>query len=137
MNLSQPGHMAKLFKHFNLSEETVHHPSTPMALDIDLGALKTMTEIPLDSDSPGCEITLYRSALGLFIFLLRTRPDIAFAINFLAQRTEYCTEQDYQALKRIARYLHGTQHKVLRFRCGNRLSMNGMTTLYALSLIHI
>ena len=45
-------------------------------------------------DSPPCDPTKYRSLLGMLIFLLRSRPDIAYAVNRLATRSIGATERD-------------------------------------------
>jgi hypothetical protein len=46
----------------------------------------------------------------MVMFLLRTRPDIAYAVNRLTTRTSHATMQDMIALKRVIRYLKGTTH---------------------------
>ena len=49
------------------------------------------------------------SILGSLIFLLRTRADIAYAINRLSLRSSKATTLDLEALFRVMRYLNGTR----------------------------
>ena len=132
LHLSQPSHLHKIFTHFDLTDDTITHPRTPMSPTLDLHNTSFSYEDP-PSDSPPCDPTLYRRALGLLIYILRTRPDIAFAVNTLASRSNRCTEADYQALKRIARYLHGTRHKTLRYACSSRSQATAISKLHAWS----
>ena len=130
MELSQPAHLEKIFKFFSLTDNTVKHPRTPMPADYDLGELRRMDEAA-EKTSPRCDTTIYRRALGLLIYSLRTRPDIAFAVNHMARRATTCSEDDFIGLKRIARYLHGTRHKTLRFKCSSPEDRHAYTRLYA------
>ncbi|XP_071653943.1 uncharacterized protein [Temnothorax longispinosus] len=45
-----------------------------------------------------------------------TRPDIAFAVNYLARRQLEPTEEDWQDVKRVFRYLRGTANRGLMFK---------------------
>jgi hypothetical protein len=101
-----------------------------MPADYDLGELRRMDEAA-EKTSPRCDTTIYRRALGLLIYSLRTRPDIAFAVNHMARRATTCSEDDFIGLKRIARYLHGTRHKTLRFKCSSPEDRHAYTRLYA------
>jgi hypothetical protein len=58
--------------------------------------------------SPPCDPTKYRSLLGMLIFLLRSRPDIAYAVNRLATRSIGATDRDLSAIIRIVKYLRST-----------------------------
>ena len=131
MHLSQPAHLQKIFNFFSLNDDTTtKHPTTPMSPTFELFELHRMDETP-STNSPRCDTTLYRSALGLLIFVLRTRPDVAFAVNHMSRRSTTCSEDDFQALKRIARYLHGTRKKTLRFKCNSPDQARAYTRLYA------
>ena len=130
MNLSQPRQLQKIFNNFGITDDTIKAPTTPMQTTFDLQNLLLLSE-QSQSDSPRVDITKYRKALGLLIFILRTRPDVAFAINSLACQTTNCTDNDYTALKRVARYLHGTRHKTLRYRCNSITEAKNIITLQA------
>jgi hypothetical protein len=47
------------------------------------------------------------------MFLLKTRPDIAYSVNRLAMRALVATERDYECLQRILAYLFHTKEKGL------------------------
>ena len=58
----------------------------------------------------------YREAIGSLMYLANaTRPDIAFAINYLARKQLNPTEDDWNDVKRIFRYLRGTTNLGLKF----------------------
>ena len=82
-------------------------------------------------DSPRMNQREYQQAIGLLLYALRTRPDIAFATNTLSARSHECTDADMVTLKRIARYLHGTKTLGLRFECGSADDVTIATKLYA------
>jgi hypothetical protein len=69
----------------------------------------------------------YMSILGSLIFLLRTRPDIAYAVNRIATRTCRATIKDMYALGRILKYLAGTVDLGLRFNPSQR---EDLTTIF-------
>lgn len=51
----------------------------------------------------------YREAVGCLMYLaVATRPDIAFAVNYVSQFLEKSEVQHWAAVKRIFRYLNGT-----------------------------
>jgi hypothetical protein len=105
--LSQPSHLQKLFDLFNITDETdpTKCPPTPMT-----------TAYAVDtSESAPCDRDLYRRAIGSMLYILKTRPDVAFAINILCTKTATATEKDWVVLKRVVRYLYGTQDIVLRY----------------------
>ncbi|XP_020700446.2 uncharacterized protein LOC110112530 [Dendrobium catenatum] len=52
--------------------------------------------------------TLYRRLAGSLQYLSITRPDIAFAANRVCQHMQHPTDQDFQDLKRLLRYINGT-----------------------------
>jgi hypothetical protein len=59
---------------------------------------------------------LYQEILGSLIFIVKTRPDIAYAVNRLATRTTRATNKDKEAILRVVRYLKGILHFGLTFR---------------------
>ena len=62
-----------------------------------------------------CEGGIFRTLLGMLIFLLRTRPDIAFAVNTLATRCASATLRDLDAIHEVILYLKCTAHLELSY----------------------
>ncbi|KAJ0034039.1 hypothetical protein Pint_25534 [Pistacia integerrima] len=60
-------------------------------------------------------MTLYRSMVSGFQYLILTRPDIAFAVNQVAERWSAPTQRDIRSIKRIFQYLKGTLFRGLTF----------------------
>ena len=52
----------------------------------------------------------YPTLLGMLIYVLRTRPDIAYAVNRLATRSSIATEKDLLAIQQVIAYLRTTRH---------------------------
>ena len=51
----------------------------------------------------------YREAIGSLMYLANaSRPDIVFAVNYLARKQLEPTEHDWIDVKRVFRYLRGT-----------------------------
>ncbi|XP_020672132.1 uncharacterized protein LOC110092095 [Dendrobium catenatum] len=66
---------------------------------------------PQSSASPDfSNPTLYRQLVGALQYLTLTRPDITYAVNKACQHMHSPTDQHFDALKRILRYLRGTVH---------------------------
>ena len=105
--LSQPGLITKIIAESELQEASPK--STPMVSTYDE---------QLQDDSPICDHAVYRRLLGMILFLLRTRPDISYAVTRLATRTSIATEKDMSALLRVIRYLKGASHLELVFSRG-------------------
>ena len=62
---------------------------------------------------------LYQSAVGSLLYLaIRSRPDIAFAVNNVARFCSRPTKEHWTAVKRIFRYLSGTTHFGLLYTRG-------------------
>ena len=58
----------------------------------------------------GEEASLFRSALGLILYVSHDRPDISFATKTLATWMSYPCMKAMAALKHLALYLSGTEH---------------------------
>lgn len=63
--------------------------------------------------------TQYRAAVGALMFLAAgTRPDIAFAVHYAARFSQNPTQPHWQLVKRILRYLQGTQNCGILYKTG-------------------
>jgi hypothetical protein len=66
-------------------------------------------------DSPPCNYNTFMTLLGVLLFLVKTRPDIAYVVNRLATRASKATKRDFEALLHVASYLGGTIDLGIRF----------------------
>jgi hypothetical protein len=69
----------------------------------------------------------------MLIFVLRTRPDVAYAVNRLATRASVCTEKDYECLRQVANYLYTTAHLELVYNSADPAQRNTVVQLIAYS----
>ena len=76
-------------------------------------SVKTPASVPSiadDHDIP-IPVTQYLSLLGSLLYVVRSRPDIGFAVSFSATKSKAPTEHDWKGLLRILQYLHETRDK--------------------------
>ena len=68
------------------------------------------TNVRLDEDSNGIDVdqTMYRGMIGSLLYLTASRPDIAFSVGLCARFQSNPKETHHKAVKRILRYLKGT-----------------------------
>lgn len=66
--------------------------------------------LSLNCGNPLPDPRLYRSTVGALQYLTHTRPDIAYIVNHLSQFPSAPTDQHWQAVKRVLRYVSGTKH---------------------------
>jgi hypothetical protein len=126
MYLSQPGHLQKIF---DLAKTDFKTKSTPMSADFSDEQQDDSPKLVTTEDAPEHKsLSYFQSLLGMIMFVVRTRPDIAFAVNRLAVRTAKATEKDLKALRRIAAYLYGSRNWELVYAKGS-----GSPALYAYS----
>ena len=57
--------------------------------------------------------------MGGLHYLAVTRPDIQYAVNRVSQSIHAPTEQKFQALKQILRYLKGSSRRGILFQKGD------------------
>ena len=81
--------------------------STPLALTEPLKLV--------DGSAP-TDATKYRQIVGSLQYLSLTRPDVSFAVNKLSQYMHRPTTLHWNAVKRVLRYLKGTQNHGLLIR---------------------
>ncbi|KAK9122624.1 hypothetical protein Sjap_012226 [Stephania japonica] len=73
------------------------------------------------------DTTLYRSILGGLQYLVNTRPDISFIVNKLSQFQQNPTVTHWQAVKRVLRYIKGTDTLGISFRPSSQLFVTGFS----------
>ncbi|CAJ2632965.1 unnamed protein product [Trifolium pratense] len=71
-----------------------------------------------DEDGIACDSTSYKQMVGCLMYLLATRPDLAFSVCLVARFMERPTELHVAAVKRILRYVKGTVSYGLWFEKG-------------------
>ena len=76
------------------------------------------------NSDPFPEPTYFRSIAGKLQYLTITRPDIQYAVNFVCQRMHLPTMNDFGLLKRILRYLKGTQGLSLHIEKSTSLTLS-------------
>jgi hypothetical protein len=124
--LSQPGHLDKIFECAKLSDKGA---DTPMSAEFNDHSQDDSPLLSKSSDAPEDKsLQYFQHLLGMVMFVVRTRPDIAYAVNRMAMRTSKATEKDVKSLKRIAAYLYQTRHLELVYSKGS-----GSPSVYAYS----
>lgn len=62
----------------------------------------------------------YQEAIGCLLYLVQgTRPDLAYAVNYLSKFNECFDNTHWSAVKRVFRYLKGTKNATLVFKKNN------------------
>lgn len=110
MFLSQHKYVRDLLAKFHL--EGIKDSSTPMS---------STGHLTLNDGSPPATATQFRSLIGGLQYLQLTRPDIAFAVNKLAQFMHASTQTHWTAAKRLLCYLKHTIHLVSIYDVNNLL----------------
>ncbi|XP_066358018.1 secreted RxLR effector protein 161-like [Miscanthus floridulus] len=72
---------------------------TPMKERLKLTKANTMAKV---------DAALYWSIIGGLLYLVHTRPDIAFAVGYVSRFMEDPREDHWDAMKRLLRYVKGT-----------------------------
>ena len=121
--LSQPGHIAKCAREAGITPATKpsYIPMSPSFNDAE------------QEQSPPGDKGRYATLLGMLIFLLRTRPDVAYAVNRLATRASNCTQKDYDCLCQVANYLYTTAHLELVYNTRDPAQRSAVVKLFAYS----
>ena len=95
--ISQEKYVRNIVKRFELDSKK--HASTPMS---------SSTKLNIDSSGVEVSPTLYRSIIGSLLYLITSRPDIAFSVGVCARYQAAPRESHLTAVKRIIRYVNGT-----------------------------
>ncbi|XP_037496966.1 uncharacterized mitochondrial protein AtMg00810-like [Jatropha curcas] len=92
--------------------------SKPMTTPLEL-------KPPVTKAAASVDATLYRSIVGALQYLTLTRPDIAFAVNFVSQFMQDPTVVHMKFLHRIMRYVKGTLTHGLYFTSHSTMELHG------------
>jgi hypothetical protein len=126
ISLSQSHFIDNLLKKFGL--ENANAVSTPIDPHVKLDDDEKSEEIIDEGEINSTLISHgYATLIGSLMYLaLGTRPDIAYAVNKLAQFTSQPKPKHWTALKRIFRYLKGTRNHGLTFGGSEELLINDL-----------
>nr|BAM42649.1 Polyprotein [Arabidopsis thaliana] len=113
LHLSQRRYTLDLLARTNML--TAKPVATPMATSPKL-TLHSGTKLP--------DPTEYRGIVGSLQYLAFTRPDLSYAVNRLSQYMHMPTDDNWNALKRVLRYLAGTPDHGIFLKKGNTLSLH-------------
>ncbi|CAM8933886.1 unnamed protein product [Rhodiola kirilowii] len=80
-----------------------------------------------DESSPRVDPTLYRRMIGSLLYLTASRPDILFSVCLCARFQADPRETHVKAVKRILRYLKGTDDLCLFYPRGGELRLEAYT----------
>lgn len=100
----------------------VSYPTVPMPADFS---------DEYQDNANSCEYGVFMSLLGSLLFMVKTRPDIAYSVNRLATRAMKATTRDLSSLFRIVSYLGGTKDLGVTFKKGDRSQIASITRLMA------
>ena len=80
------------------------------------------TTTALDADIKGSSVSqsMYRGMIGSLLYLTASRPDIQFSVGMCARFQANPKESHLTCVKRILRYLEGTQELGLWYPKGNQ-----------------
>ena len=99
IRIHQKQYIARILRRFGMEDcSPVPTPLPP-----------SLTYAPCNEDEAFQDQTKYRAAIGSLMFAaIATRPDIAYATNFLAQFNGKASQKHWNAIKHIFRYLKFT-----------------------------
>jgi hypothetical protein len=105
ISLSQKRYITEMLEKFKMKDcKTAETPMEP-------GCLRLVT-----NSEPFQNVTLYKQLVGSIIYLSTvSRPDIAFAANFLSRAMDKPTKIHWATAKRVLRYLKRTMDKGLNY----------------------
>ena len=95
---------------------------------VNRGRRSTVMELASATPLDGHDYSNFRTAVGKLIFMAPWRPDMQFAIQQLSTQVLKPTTESKRAVKKLKRYLKGTQHTCLRLE-PRRLVQKGLLEL--------
>ena len=103
LEISQDMYVSKLLEKFGMSN------CKPISTPID-----TTYRDDIDDNPEQFDTTVYRQLIGGLLYVsLISRPDIAFAVNYLSQFCSKPERRDFIAAKRVLRFLKGNKQKLI------------------------
>jgi hypothetical protein len=113
LTVSQPEYANMVLARYDMAE--AYGAKTPMECGIDLNDSSELAK-----DVP------YREAIGSLMYLMvGTRPDIAFAVSQLSKYVESPTLLQWNAVKRVMRYIKKTLNHGLSYTSSSNFEIEG------------
>lgn len=107
IKICQTAYIKKILERFGMDE------CKPVSTPIIKEGFQSGKVMSTDKSYP------YRQAVGALIYIMTgSRPDIAYAIGVASRTLENPSEEDWQRVKRIFRYLKGTSEKGIIYKPG-------------------
>lgn len=106
--ITQSKYLKEILKKFGMEDSKP--VSTPMT---------TNCKLSKNDESASIDETLYRSMIGKLQYVVHSRPDIAHAVGIVARFSADHKETHLTTIKRIFRYLKGTEDYGLVYQKGN------------------
>ena len=106
--LSQTAYVQKVLQHASLGQ--CNSVITP---------LESRVKFLSEEGKSTVNSTTYRSLIGSLRYVTHTRPDILFAVGILSRHMENPNQEHYSGVKRVLRYLKGTEKFGLFYRKGD------------------
>ena len=100
-------HAQKLLQHAKLGECNV--VATP---------LEARAEFTNEEGSSRIKSTAYQSLIGSLRYLTHTRPNLLFSMGILSRYMENPNQEHYNGVKRVLRYVKGTEDYRLLYKKG-------------------
>jgi hypothetical protein len=79
------------------------------------------------SDDPTIDVSAYQRLVGKLIYLVHTRPDIAFAVSVVSRFMHNPKEMHLKAVHRILQYLKSKPGRGVLFKKGESLTLEAYT----------
>ena len=105
--LTQRSYIESILHSFKMSE--CNSVKTPMEARLKLGAERENDEV-----NP----SIFRSLIGSLRYLLNSRPDLTYSVNYLSRFMSKPSSEHMNAAKRVLRYIKGTSSFGLRYERG-------------------
>ncbi|WZZ28540.1 hypothetical protein YC2023_011941 [Brassica napus] len=115
------GYILKVLGNFKM--EQAKAVSTPMGTHF---ALRAATELELRDQAEAMKKVPYQSAVGSLMYsIIRTRPDLAFAVGLVCRYMSNPIKDHWLAVKWLLRYLRGSVKTRLVFRKEGEFAVRG------------
>ena len=114
--INQEKYARNLVKRFGLDKAA--HARTPMVAN---------AKLTNDPSGESVDVTLYRSMIGCLLYLIASRPDIAFSVGICSRFQSNSKVLQLNAIKRIIKYVGGTCDYELFYSKESNLSFVGFS----------